>query len=269
MHAYFLDPYRPRASVIHHFDPRVKVALALAFILTTALTPSGAWPIYLLLFALVLATVILSELGVGYVLKRALIALPFALAALPMLFSTGGTPLLDLSLGALSFTVTHEGAARFASIVVKSWLSVQMAVVLVGCTPFPALLAALRALKVPRLLVAIVGLMWRYLFVLVDEALRLLRARESRSAHPLEPTGRRVGGSLAWRARVAGGMVGNLFLRAFDRADRIYAAMLSRGYDGGTRILPLPLLGALEWIVLLAGLGMLALLAATGLLFFQ
>ena len=241
----------------------------LAFILATALTPFGAWPIYLLLFALVLATVILSELGVGYVLKRALIALPFALAALPVLFSTAGTPLLELHLRALSLIMTREGTARFVSIVVKSWLSVQMAVVLVGSTPFPALLAALRALRIPRLLVAIVGLMWRYLFVLVDEALRLLRARESRSAHPLEPVGRSVGGSLVWRARVAGGMVGNLFLRAFDRADRIYAAMLSRGYDGETRILPLPPLRALERAVLLLGLGVLALLAVTGSLFFH
>lgn len=266
---YFLDPYRSRASVVHRSDPRVKVTLALAFIFTTALTPHGAWPVYLLLFALVLAATLLSELGVAYVLERALIALPFALAALPVLFSVAGTPLLYLNLGQLSLTVTHEGAARFASIVLKSWLSVQMAVVLVSSTPFPALLAALRALKVPRLLVAIVGLMWRYLFVLVDEALRLLRARESRSAHPSQPVGRRVGGRLVWRARVTGGMVGNLFLRAFDRADRIYAAMLSRGYDGETRALPLPPLCAAERAALLAGLSVLTLLAVGGVLFYR
>ena len=113
----------------------------------------------------------------------------------------------------VAFTLTVEGTARFVSIVLKSWLSVQMAVVLVGSTPFPDLLMAMRALKIPRLLVAIVGLMWRYLFVLADEALRLLRARESRSADPVGVRGRRAGGSLAWRARVAGGMAGNLFLR--------------------------------------------------------
>jgi cobalt/nickel transport system permease protein len=266
---YFLDPYQPRASVIHRFDPRVKVTLALAFILTTALTPFGAWPVYILLFALVSGVVILSELGVAYVLKRALIALPFALAALPVLFSAAGTPLLHLHLGPLSLTPTREGITRFASIVVKSWLSMQMAIVLVSITSFPALLATLRVLKVPRLLVAIVGLMWRYLFVLVDEALRLLRARESRSAYPPESTGRRVGGSLVWRARVAGGMVGNLFLRAFDRADRIYAAMLSRGYDGETRTLPMPALHTREWFVLLVGLGVLALLVVSGPLFYH
>ena len=220
---------------------------------------------YILLFALALAAEMLSELGVGYVLKRALLALPFALAALPVLFTTAGTPLLTIA-SPIALTLTWEGVTRFAGIAVKSWLSVQMAVVLVGSTPFPDLLMAMRALKIPRLLAAIVGLMWRYLFVLADEALRLLRARESRSAAPSNGRNRRVGGSVAWRARVAGGMVGNLFLRAFDRADRIYAAMLSRGYDGETRALPLPAIRATQWAVLLVGLAILALLTLGSLL---
>ena len=63
----------------------------------------------------------------------------------------------------------------------KSWLSVQAAIVLAACTPFPDLLQAMRAVRVPRLLVAMFGLMWRYLFVLADEALRLMRARSARS----------------------------------------------------------------------------------------
>ncbi len=264
MMGYFLDPYRPRAGVVHGLDPRVKLGLTLAFIVTTALTPPGAWPVYIVLCALALATALLSELGVGYVLKRALFALPFALAALPVLFTTAGAPLLTLPPFAL--TLTAAGLARFTGIALKSWLSVQMAVILVGSTHFPDLLLAMRALKIPRLLAAIVGLMWRYLFVLADEALRLLRARESRSAVPFEAYGRRVGGRLLWRARVAGGMVGNLFLRAFDRADRIYAAMLARGYDGDVRALPRPPLRAGQWAVLGSGLALLALLALAGLL---
>jgi len=263
---YSLDPYRPRASVVHALDPRVKLGLTLVFIVTTALTPPGAWPVYIVLCALALATALLSELGVGYVLGRALLALPFALAALPVLFTTAGTPLLALP-APIALTLTAEGLARFTGIALKAWLSVQMAVVLVGSTHFPDLLLAMRALKIPRLLAAIVGLMWRYLFVLADEALRLLRARESRSAVPSHRPGRRVGGSLVWRARIAGGMVGNLFLRAFDRADRIYAAMLARGYDGEVRALPRPPLRAGQWAVLGAGLATLALLALAGLLF--
>ena len=266
MHIHFLDPYRPRASLIHRLDPRIKFALALAFILTAALTPPGAWPVYILLFAIALSVEIASELGVGYVLKRALIALPFALAALPILVTAKGTPLAALPLGAWTLTFTWEGLERFASIAAKSWLSVQIAIVLAASTPFPELLLAMRAIKIPRLLVAIVGLMWRYLFVMADEALRLLRAREARSGQPAGASAR-AGGSLAWRARVTGGMAGNLFLRSFDRADRIYAAMASRGYDGQVRALPLPPIPAAQWASLILGLLIFGLLIAAGLAF--
>ena len=121
----------------------------------------------------------------------------------------------------------------------KSWLSVQAAIVLAASTPFPELLQAMRAIGAPRLLVAMFGLMWRYLFVMVDEALRLMRARSARSGQ-LEGGTSRSGGSIAWRARVTGGMAGNLLIRAFERSERIYSAMLARGYDGETRSLPLP-----------------------------
>jgi cobalt/nickel transport system permease protein len=71
--------------------------------------------------------------------------------------------------------------------------------------------------------------MYRYLFVLSDEVLRLLRAREARSAR-LDNT--RSGGSLFWRAKVAGNMAEQLFLRSYDRSDRMHQAMLARGYRG-------------------------------------
>ena len=71
MHIHFLDPYRPRFSLIHRLDPRVKFVLALALILTTALTPMGAWPVYILLFSIVLSVELLSELGVRFVLAYA------------------------------------------------------------------------------------------------------------------------------------------------------------------------------------------------------
>ncbi len=128
---------------------------------------------------------------------------------------------------------------RFISIALKSWISVQAAILLATTTTFPDLMLAMRAIRIPRLLVAIFGLMWRYLFVLADEAIRLMRARQARSGHADQP-GLKPGGSLAWRARVTGGMAGNLFLRAFERSDRIYMAMLARGYDGEMRSEPLP-----------------------------
>jgi cobalt/nickel transport system permease protein len=124
----------------------------------------------------------------------------------------------------------------------------------------------MRAVRIPRLLVAMFGLMWRYLFVLVDEALRLMRARSARSGSSSDPT-KKVGGSLIWRGRVAGGMAGNLFLRGIERSDRTYVAMLSRGYNGEVRALPLSALTRGSWLTLWLGLSMLAVLLVFGILF--
>jgi cobalt/nickel transport system permease protein len=158
------------------------------------------------------------------------------------------------------------GLERFASIAVKSWISVQAAILLATTTPFPDLMVAMRAVRIPRMLVTIFGLMWRYLFVLVDEALRLMRARQARSGHSDQP-GLKPGGSLAWRAGVTGNMAGSLFLRAFERSDRIYTAMLARGYDGEVRSEPLPKLTGENWIILTASLVVLGLLLVIALLF--
>jgi cobalt/nickel transport system permease protein len=266
MHVHLLDSYRPRVSPVHSLDPRVKLVLTLAFILTAALTPVAAWPGYILLFSIVLSVEILSRLGVGYVLKRAALVLPFVLAALPVVFTTGGTALFRLPLGTWRLTATAEGLARFSSVALKSWLSVQAAIVLASSTPFPDLLQAMRAIRIPRLLVAMFGLMWRYLFVLADEALRLMRARAARSGDLGRP-GLRRGGSLAWRGRVTGGMAGNLFLRAFDRSDRIYMAMVSRGYDGEARSLPLAAMTSGSWLTLAVGVAVMVTLLLLGFVF--
>lgn len=256
MHVHFLDPYQPRNSPLHQLDPRVKLVLTLAYILAAALTPHGAWHVYILLFSIALAVEVLSDLGIAYVLRRAVLAFPFVLAALPVLFTVDGAALVNFSFFNWTLTLTQPGVERFLSIALKSWISVQMAIVLAATTTFPDLMSAMRAIKIPRLLVAIFGLMWRYLFVLVDEALRLLRARAARSGQS-ERAELKTGGTIAWRARVAGGMAGSLFLRGFERSDRIYMAMISRGYDGEVRHLPLPALRPTQWLILGIGIGVL------------
>jgi cobalt/nickel transport system permease protein len=266
VHVHFLDPYRPGSSPIHQLDPRVKLVLTLVFILTNALVPTGAWPIYILLFALILSVELLSDLGIRYVLRRSSLALPFVLAALPLIFTISGPAWFSMPLGPWMIHASLPGLARFVSVALKSWISVQAAIVLAASTSFPDLLVAMRALRVPRLMVSIFSLMWRYLFVLVEEASRLLRARQARSGQSDKP-GVKAGGSLVWRARVTGGMAGSLFLRAFERSDRIYMAMVARGYDGEARSLPLPQIRISQWVVLTAGLSLLTLLLGASYLF--
>lgn len=256
MHVHFLDPYHPGNSPIHRLDPRIKLLLTLAFILTNTLIPTAAWPVYILLFALILSVELVSELGINYVLKRSSLAIPFVLAALPLILTVPGNTLFSFLVGQITVHASYPGLERFLSITLKSWISVQAAIVLASSTSFPDLLVAMRALRVPRLLVSIFGLMWRYLFVLVDEATRLLRARLARSGQSDRP-GVKSGGNLTWRAHVTGGMAGSLFLRAFDRSDRIYMAMVSRGYDGEARALPLPEIQPIQWVILITSLGLL------------
>lgn len=267
MHVHLLDPYRTSHSLVHQLDGRVKFVLAVAIIFTCSLTPISAWAVYILLLALILSIEILSTLGVGYFLKRALLATPFVLAALPIIFTVEGTKLFSLPIGAWNLIASVEGLERFISIALKSWLSVQVAIILAATTPFPELLQAMRAVRIPRLLVAMFGLTWRYIFVLVDEALRLMRARAARSGVSSSNQNVKEGGGIIWRAQVTGGMAGSLFLRGFERSDRIYTAMLSRGYDGEVRLIPVPALNRGSKLILYTGLILLVFLLLFGNLF--
>ncbi|MGD2144974.1 MAG: energy-coupling factor transporter transmembrane component T, partial [Anaerolineae bacterium] len=158
MHIHVLDAYRPRFSPVHSVDARVKVVLAGLFVASVALTPDGAWSAYVLLSALVLGVTVASRVGLRFVQARAAVALPFALAAVTVVFSTPGPPLLAISLFGWQLRATMGGIVRFTSILLKSWLSVQMAVVLTASTPFRDLLLALRSLHLPKVLVTIIGL---------------------------------------------------------------------------------------------------------------
>ncbi len=169
-----------------------------------------------------------SGIGLRRVFLRSLIALPFALIALPTVFTKPGIAIFELDMIILTLTATEAGIEFFSSVLLKSWTSVTAAVLLTSTTRPMTLLGSLRWLRIPSILVAIVMLMYRYLFVLVDEAQRMLRARTARSAG----IGPAAGGSILWRAKIAGGMAGSLFLRTLDRSERIYMAMLARGYDG-------------------------------------
>lgn len=247
IHIHALDTYRPRASFIHRLDARVKLTLAVLFIVATAATPDGDWPAYVLLTGLALGVIVASQLGVAFVQRRAAVALPFALAAVIVVFSTPGRPLLATTLLGWELALTDAGLIRFVSILLKSWLSVQVAVVLTASTPFPVLLRAMRSFRLPKVLVAIAGFTYRYAFVIGDEALRLTRARAARSGAP----DGRGGGSVFWRAQVTGAMVGSLFLRSVERSERIYDAMLTRGYNGEVRLLHPPLLRPRDVLVAL------------------
>lgn len=222
------ERYQTGDSPIHRLDPRVKLLVTISYIVSTTFYPDGAWPAFFLAWVLLLGAISISRVRFEFVLKRSALALPFALAAATILFTLQGSPLVQLRIGDWQLTISDAGLIRFLSILVRSWLSVQAAILLTTTTTFPDMAHGLRHLGLPQVLIAIISFMYRYLFILVEEAERLLRARAARSALP--PGGESP--PLSWRAKVAGHMVGNLFLRSYERSERVYQAMVARGFQG-------------------------------------
>lgn len=241
------DHFQDQNSRVHQVDPRVKVLITFIFILSTALLPDGAWGAYLLSWLLIMGTGLLAGIRPGFLITRSFLIIPFLLAAVTVIFTLPGEAVWT---GPFGLTISDNGLLRFSSIFLRSWVAVQMAILLTATTRFPDILHALRHLKVPATLVSILAFMYRYLFVMADEASRLLRARAARSA---QLPGQKSGRSLRWRGKVAGNLVGQLFIRSLERSDRVYQAMLARGYRGELLTMNPHQMVSSDWLILIAG----------------
>ncbi len=229
------DRYVDRDSAIHRADARIKLPATLLYILAISLTPEGAWGTLALMLLPIAVVTACARYSPAFMLGRSILALPFVAAALPLVFTRPGETVLVVPFA--GWEASREGLAAVATIMAKSWLSVLSAVLLTASTPIVETLRALRTLRLPRLLVATVFFTYRYFFVIGDEALRLMRARDSRSAALPRM---RAGGTVWWRAGVLGHMIGSLFARSLDRSERVYAAMQARGFSGEMRFLTTP-----------------------------
>ncbi len=153
--------------------------------------------------------------------KRLGIALPFVLMvglSVPFL-ARGGPPIVTLP---GNLVISHEGVWLFVSIMVKAALCITALSLLGATTSSEGLLAALRQLWFPALLLTVLSLTARYLLILQDEAGRMMQARDARGRSQ----------SLLRRVKTTGAMVGSLFLRSYERAERVGQAMAARGFDG-------------------------------------
>lgn len=222
----YLDQYSDRDSLIHRLDPRTKLITCFLFIGALVLLPADSWLAYGICALLLAVSLFLSRLPLGYVLKRSLVIIPFVLMVTIFIpFFKEGEIAGSYSIGGLELTVTADGLAVFRNIMAKAWLSVLNLIILTATTPMPSLLKALEKLRMPRVMVMLLSFMYRYIFVLTDEVMRLKRARDSRN----------FGGSNWWQIKTVGRMISTLFLRSYERGERVYAAMLARGYDGHSR----------------------------------
>ena len=207
------------ASPVHRLDPRAKIVGLIAITLVAVSTPVHAWPVFGAC-ALVLAGVAyLARVRARDIWRRARFVLPVVLfaALLIPLFRTGGE---TYSLGPL--TLHEDGLETFAAVAAKATIGTVAAVLLGATTTFPSVLRGLEAMRVPRLFVLIAAFMYRYLFVIVEEVARMRAALAARGYQPRS----------ALQASVLGRVATALFLRTYSRGERVYVAMLARGYDG-------------------------------------
>jgi cobalt/nickel transport system permease protein len=198
----FLDRYSRLDSPVHRVSAAAKLVAALALVVTIVLLPVSR-PLFLAAVAVLLFGVAaLSRVPWRFLVVRVLVLEPFVLGvAILALFQPGGWRL-------------------FLILVAKSTLCLLVMVLLSNTTPFADLLRVLKAWRMPALLVTTLSLMYRYLFVLVDEAQRMKRARMSRTF-----VARR-----RWAWHTMASVVGQLFIRSSERAERIYSAMCARGW---------------------------------------
>ncbi|MFO0909336.1 MAG: CbiQ family ECF transporter T component [Isosphaeraceae bacterium] len=215
-----LDRLEPAGSVnlegpLQRCDARVKIVATLVYVLAVVGTPIGAWRL-LAAEALLLTFVVgLSGVAPRVLLTRWLGFLVF-FGFLTLMVAPSRPERLSQGLAAVAF-----------SLLVKDSLTLIATLLLVEVTRFPVLLIGLRGIGVPVLLVASLQFMYRYLFVFVDELARMVQARRARTF--------RRSGRLDWGLLT--GLIGVLFVRSYERGERVHSAMLARGWDGTVRTL--------------------------------
>ncbi len=249
-----------RSSAIHKADTRVKIFLLFSTLVCITLLPSNTRVGYLSFLCLLLVLSFLARLPIRVLFARSLISLVFSAAALPLLFTQTGPKNFLFEIGSWQVFTSQIGLSQFTNILIKSGLSVITAVIFTATTRFTEMLTAMRSLGLPKELVGILGLMWRYLFILIDEARDLLRARQSRSGVGFTPISSIK--TLPIRVGTTGKMAGNLLLRSLERGERVYAAMCSRGYQGEPLQTEKQALTAVDVAVILIGLIFLVLVFA-------
>lgn len=213
---------------IGRLDPRAKIISALLLVLTISLLPPGSWRAYALLYALVLVLALSARLSLPWLWRRSLLALPFLFTALFLPFVVPGETLFILP--GLGWPISRPGAVQAGSLILRTWIAVQVFILLMGMTSIRHFLWGLEALKLPPILVEIIAFAYRYLQVLGSEAQRMATARRARLTRS---TG--AGAPFNFHLRSLGGFFGSLLLRGLERSERVYSAMLARGYDGVTR----------------------------------
>lgn len=200
----FIDTYAGLNTPLHNLNPKLKIIFLIVFLLCIVLTPITykLWFLFYGLFSVIL--ICLSKIPLSFILERLANVIPFII------------------LVSLSALFRKQGYVFFAACVLKTTLATLLTLLVSSTTRFTKILEALKKLGLPELFIYLLSFMYRYSFLLEDQFLRTQRAYASRSVTKQ--------GGLA-KVKILSNILGNIFIRTYERAERVYLAMCARGYS--------------------------------------
>ena len=204
-------------SAVHRLPPEVKIVATVLFTIVVVVTPREEFAAFAGYAVLIAGVAAAARIPPGWLAKRATIELPFVLLAVALPFAGHGERVTWLGM-----SLSVDGLYGAWNIVAKGTLGVLASLLLAGTTTMRDLILGLDRLRVPTVFTQIATFMLRYLDILTDDARRMRIARLSRGYDP----------RFLWQVKAFAVSIGALFLRAFERGERVYLAMLSRGYTG-------------------------------------
>ena len=207
-------------SVLHRARPERKLAALLGFVLLVVATPHDWYPAFAAYLGVLVVAVVVSTVPPGYLVKRMLVEVPFLAFAVLLPFVATG-PRVEL----LGVSVSEAGLAAGTGLVMKGTLGVLASLLLAATTEPRAILTGLERLRLPGQLIEIMGFMIRYLDVVGEEMRRMRIALIARGFTARNP--------LHWP--VIARSAGALFIRSYERGERVHLAMLARGHVGASR----------------------------------
>jgi cobalt/nickel transport system permease protein len=212
MHHSYLDKYAREDSPLHRLDARIKLLLVFSVVIMVALAHSPGLKFVTSMICLIILAALVARIPLDYLLLRSAVVLPFSgFAAISLAFTFGDHLML-----------TPAGMHRAAALLLRSWIAVCFMILLINTTPFDRTLRALRSLKVPGIFLLLLSFLYRYLYLIWDEVERMQRARNLRY----------YGGRWIQQTTLLGTLASALFLRSYERAERVQKAMICRGWTG-------------------------------------
>lgn len=227
----------PSHGRLHRLHPQCKLAATFLFILAVVATPREAFWAYGCYALLLAGLARFGQVSLWFVARRLVIEVPFVAFALFLPFVGQGE---RVEVVGLSLSVAGLWGAW--NILAKGTLGVAATVIMAATTPVPEILHGLERLRMPRVFTAIAGFMVRYADVVTAEMRRMSVARASRGYDP----------RWIWQAKALASSAGALFIRSYERGERVYLAMLSRGFDGSLPVLAEQAASRREWALSLA-----------------